>query len=54
MNRHQILATAAAENGVTENPPHSSKTQYGVWYGMNGVRWCAIYVSYVFNNARWG
>lgn len=51
MNRQNILATAAAENGITENPPYSSKTKYGAWYGLDGVRWCAIFVSWVFDKA---
>jgi peptidoglycan hydrolase-like protein with peptidoglycan-binding domain len=51
MARQTVIQTAAAENGVTENPPHSSKTPYGKWYGMDGVRWCAIFVSYVFDKA---
>jgi NAD(P)H-hydrate repair Nnr-like enzyme with NAD(P)H-hydrate epimerase domain len=51
MNRQNVLATAAAENGITENPPYSSKTKYGAWYGLDGVRWCAIFVSWVFDKA---
>lgn len=51
MNRQHILTTAAIEKGVTEFPPNSNKTKYGAWYGLDGVRWCAIFVSYVFDKA---
>lgn len=51
MSRQRILDTAASQNGVTEFPPHSNRTQYGEWYGLNGERWCAIFVSWVYNEA---
>ncbi len=43
------LAEAAAH--VTESPPGSNRQKYGVWYGFNGVPWCAIFVSYCFGHA---
>src|SRR5262249_21614170 len=51
MSRQSILDTAAAENGTKESPPNSNKTKYGEWYGLNGVKWCAIFVSFVFDHA---
>ena len=45
MSRKEIIQRAAAEEGTTENPPNSNKTKYGEWYGLNGVPWCAIFVS---------
>jgi len=51
MTRQQIIATAAAENGAKENPPNTNQNKYGAWYGMNGVPWCAIFVSWVFDKA---
>lgn len=44
----QIVNKAASQIGVTEYPPDSNKQKYGVWYGMNGQPWCAIFVSWVF------
>ena len=38
----QALADAA--KGVVETPVNL--TPFGEWYGMNGVAWCCIYVSY--------
>ena len=51
MSRKEIIQRAAAEEGTTENPPNSNKTKYGEWYGLNGVPWCAIFVSYIFDKA---
>ncbi len=51
MSRQNVIDTAKAENGTKENPPTSNKTKYGEWYGMNGVPWCAIFVSWVFDKA---
>lgn len=47
--RDKIIGVGRAEIGERENPPNSNRTKYGVWYGMNGVPWCAIFVSYVFD-----
>lgn len=44
-----VLAVAAAEVGYREGPGNSTK--YGQWYGMNGVAWCAIFVSWVAAHA---
>jgi peptidoglycan hydrolase-like protein with peptidoglycan-binding domain len=37
-------ALADAEKNVCETPVNL--TPFGEWYGMNGVAWCCIYVSY--------
>ena len=37
-------ALADAKKGVAETPVNL--TPYGEWYGMNGVPWCCIYVTY--------
>ncbi|HEY5950120.1 MAG TPA: CHAP domain-containing protein, partial [Kofleriaceae bacterium] len=34
--------------GIKEDPPHSNQTQFGAWFGANGVAWCNIFVSYCF------
>lgn len=51
MSREKIIATAAAENGTKESPANSNKTKYGSWYGLNGEKWCAIFVSWVYDHA---
>jgi peptidoglycan hydrolase-like protein with peptidoglycan-binding domain len=51
MSRQSIIDTAAAENGTKESPPNSNKTKYGVWYGLDGEKWCAIFVSWVYDHA---
>jgi len=51
MSRQSILDTASAENGTKESPPGSNKNKYGEWYGLNGVKWCAIFVSWVYDHA---
>ena len=44
-----VLAAAAGEIGYREGPNNANK--YGVWYGMNYAPWCAIFVSWCFNQA---
>ncbi|MXN89958.1 CHAP domain-containing protein [Flavobacterium sp. Sd200] len=51
MSRSKVLETAKAELGTIESPANSNKTKYGVWYNLNGVKWCAIFVSWVFDKA---
>jgi peptidoglycan hydrolase-like protein with peptidoglycan-binding domain len=51
MSRSAIIAKAASQNGTKEHPAGSDMQPYGAWYGMNGVRWCAIFVSWVYHQA---
>lgn len=51
MSRQKIIDTAASQNGVKESPPNSNKTIYGKWYGLDGVKWCCIFVSWVYDHA---
>ncbi len=48
-----ILALAEARKhiGVRENPPGSNRTPFGRWFGVDGVAWCNIFVSYCFFTA---
>ncbi|UBF26693.1 CHAP domain-containing protein [Kovacikia minuta CCNUW1] len=46
-----VLSIAARQIGITESPPDSNMNKFGAWYGMNGVPWCAIFVSYCFSVA---
>jgi CHAP domain len=40
------LATAKSQIGAKESPANSNQQKYGQWYGMNGVPWCAIFVTW--------
>lgn len=40
------LAALIAEIGTVESPPNSNRTKYGKAYGMDGVAWCAMFVSW--------
>ena len=51
MSRQLLIEKATAELGTTENPAGSNKNKYGVWYGMNGQPWCAMFVSWVYEQA---
>lgn len=42
------LAEAIKHIGVKEDPPNSNRTMFGEWFGVNGVAWCNIFVSYCF------
>jgi cell wall-associated NlpC family hydrolase len=44
-----LLDIAKAEIGTIEVPVN--KTKYGKWYGLNGQPWCAMFVSWCFNEA---
>jgi cell wall-associated NlpC family hydrolase len=43
------IAKAEAAAGVKEVANNDIK--YGKWYGLNNVSWCAIFVSWCFNQA---
>lgn len=45
------LAEYVRQLGVSESPLGSNRTPFGVWYGTNGVPWCAILASYCFHTA---
>jgi len=49
--RLRALKVAKGEIGTNEHPDGSDKTKYGEWYEVNGVFWCAIFVSWCFNKA---
>lgn len=47
---HRLLALqkAITQIGVKESPTNSNRQKYGEWYRMNGVPWCAIFVTWCF------
>jgi Putative peptidoglycan binding domain/CHAP domain len=44
----KALAEARRWLGTTESPPASNRTPFGAWFGLDGVPWCNIFVSYCF------
>lgn len=38
-------------NSKTKNAGSNNYTKYGKWFGTNGVYWCAIFISWIFNKA---
>lgn len=49
--RANIIKLCQSEVGTTEEPKGSNKTKYGLWFGFNGVAWCCIWVSWIFDSA---
>lgn len=45
----KVLEAAAKEIGYVEGK--NNQTKFGVWYGMNNVAWCYIFVSYILAHA---
>lgn len=45
----QALVESIKHLGLTESPPGSNRTMFGEWYGVDGVAWCNIFVSYCFS-----
>lgn len=48
---NKIIELAKKQIGQTENPKDSNMTEYGKWFGYNGVPWCGIFVSWVYYHA---
>ncbi len=49
LHGRRALAEALRHVGVRESPPGSNRTMFGRWFGVDGVPWCAIFVSYCFS-----
>ena len=49
--RQRIIAWARGEVGTVESPADSNHTKYGEWFGLNGVPWCGIFVSWCYAQA---
>lgn len=47
----QVEAVFRSKLGVKESPAGSNRTEFGAWYGMQAVPWCAIYISWGFYTA---
>ena len=53
MSRQDVLNKAQSQDGTVEFPANSNKSPYGLWYepSLNGQKWCAMFVSWVFHHA---
>jgi hypothetical protein len=47
----KVIEVASKEVGTVESPANSNKTKYGKWFGLDGVAWCAIFVSWCYDKA---
>jgi putative peptidoglycan binding protein/CHAP domain-containing protein len=45
----RALVEARRWIGTAEQPPGSNHTRFGAWFGLDGVPWCNIFVSYCFS-----
>lgn len=45
----RVIQIAEAQVGTIEAP--INRTKYGAWYGMDGQPWCAIFLSWIFDQA---
>lgn len=46
----QVKKRLVEQVGVHEDPAGSNRQKFGVWYGWNGVPWCAIFLSWGFRD----
>jgi Putative peptidoglycan binding domain/CHAP domain len=44
----KALVEAAKHIGKKERPMNSNRTQFGRWFGIDGVAWCNTFVSFCF------
>jgi CHAP domain len=48
---NEIIRIAEKEIGQGEKPLNTNKTKYGKWFGLDGVAWCGIFVSWCYAQA---
>jgi hypothetical protein len=46
--RERALDRAKSQLGYKESPPGTNNSKYGSWYGMNYQPWCAMFVTWCF------
>lgn len=44
----KVVEIATREIGQGETPINSNKTKYGKWFGLDGVAWCGMFVSWCY------
>lgn len=52
--RQDALAALTEELGYTESPPGSNNNMFGQWYGMNYQPWCAMAVTWAYEEGAGG
>ena len=50
----KVLAVAKAEVDAKYKEGKNNDTKYGKWFGLNNQPWCAMFVSWCFNQAGLG
>jgi len=51
MDKEKVAKIAMQEAALNVKEVPVNKTKYGHWYGLDGQPWCAMFVSWVFNQA---
>ena len=51
MKNLKIIEAATTAVGYIESPANSNNTKFGKWFGLNGVAWCGIFVSWCYAQA---
>ena len=51
MDKEKVAKIAMQEAALKVKEVPVNKTKYGHWYGLDGQPWCAMFVSWVFNQA---
>lgn len=47
----KLITIATSEIGYTETPRNTNRTKYGKWFGLDGMPWCGLFVSWCFAKA---
>ncbi len=47
----KVVEVARKEVGTIEVPKYSNKTKYGKWFGLDGMAWCGMFVSWCYAQA---
>ena len=47
--RSELVRVARLQIGNRENPAGSNRTPYGLWFGLDGHPWCAMFASWVYD-----
>jgi CHAP domain len=47
-----MIVIDAAKSQLGYQETGNNDTKYGVWYGLNNQPWCAMFVSWCFNEAK--
>lgn len=45
----KVVELATTQIGIKESPINSNKTPYGKWFGLDGVAWCGMFVSWCYS-----